>query len=563
MAKEPRSIDGFVLRRREDSPGGRDVQRVFMDAEATKPAKKKIPVLESAPVSKRSPAPPKTTKSAPKEINLKPEDLDDDLAASLQNLGIDKETASSEEAKQDKKSDKKSRRVAKKDKKQLKKAKKSRARRIVKWSLIGLLTLIIAVAGFYAVRFLMAGDKLFQGNILDAFTSKARLQTDANGRSNIIIFGIGDFTWDGTGRDGALLTDSIMVLSIDQDKNDAYMISLPRDLYVKHDCKALGTSAGKLNETFYCAYMDNNQDIDAGAAALQKTAGDILGMDIHYYVQADWTALIRLVDAVGGVDVIIEGSGGNGINDYETGLKLAEGPAHLDGHTALAFARARNSGGGYGLAGGNFDRERNQQKVLVALQKKALSAGTLANPATVNSMLGALEDNLRTSFKSSEVQTLIELARNINSEDIISLPFVDRPDSGPNLMTTGMIGSASVVLPVEGQFKYSDIRAYIKQNLTSDPLTKENALIDVLNGSGEIGLAQRKSDELKDTGFRIGQTTNAPENINESVKIYQLNSEKTATARALQEQFGVQPIVEQLAGHTTSADFVIIFGSSE
>ncbi len=567
MAKNQRSIDGFILQRR-DPESGRDVQRVFMDSNQA-PRKPKNIEVKSAPAAKTSaPALQKSEKMLP---NSQPaEDISEDLQDSLKNLGLDKldeETPMEEEN-----SGKKSRRQRKADKKAAKRGKKAGkksgkrwpVKRIVKWFFIFLIALALAVGGYLLVKTLITGGKVFEGNVLDALTSKSRLAEDENGRTNIVIFGTSGYTIDGENWDGGSLTDSIMVLSVNQDKHDAYMISLPRDLYVKHTCKNwLGTTSGKLNETYQCGFVDNNDSEEAGASALRSTAGDILGLDVQYYVHADWAALVQMVDAVGGVDVTVEGSGGNGIYDYETKLKLAEGPAHLDGETALAFARARGSGGGYGLAGGNFDREKNQQKVLAALQKKALSAGTLANPVAVNSILDSIGDHLRTNFKSSEVQTLIDLAKNIHSDNIISLPLVGRTDGGPDLFKNDNISGASVVVPMLGQYNYSDIKVYVAQNLTSDPLVKENALIDVLNGSGEVGLAQRKADELKEAGFRVGQTANAPENIAESIKIYQLNPDKTASAAALQEQFGVQLVAESLTGYTTEADFVIVFGPSE
>ena len=54
------------------------------------------------------------------------------------------------------------------------------------------------------------------------------------GRTNILIFGTSGYSMDEDAWDGAMLTDSIMVVSLDQDNYDAYMMSLPRDLYVKH-----------------------------------------------------------------------------------------------------------------------------------------------------------------------------------------------------------------------------------------------------------------------------------------------------------------------------------------
>ncbi len=560
MDKKRQSIDGFTLRRRDDALSGNGAnRRAFIDT--TNPSLKG-----------RQPTPHHTLDRQPLSVaarpkpqphqQIQPADLDTEITETLNVLGPINETVavSSEPAKRRHvKKDKK----LKRDKKTKDKSKKHK-RHYVKWTIFTILAILVIMGGFFAYRFLSAGGKIFKGNILDAFTSKAKLLEDENGRTNILIFGTSGYTMSENAWDGAFLTDSIMVLSVDQDKHNAYMISLPRDLYVKRTCKALGTTAGKLNESYYCGYTDNKSSSEAGAKALQDKAGEILGLDIQYYVHADWTALVNTVDAVGGVDVMIESDDSRGIYDVATKVKYPNGEAHLNGERALALARSRNSHGGYGLAGGNFDREMYQQKILAALREKALSIGTLANPVTVNSLIEALGDNLQTSFKSSEIQTLIDLASNIKSDSIISLPLVGRTD-GNDLMTTGMINSMSVVIPTAGTYNYSDIQEYVSENLTSDPVKREAAVIDVLNGSGTYGLAQKKADDLKDAGYKIGAITNAPETSDVAVTIYQLDKDKSATAEALESKYGVKVKDGKLSGYTAKDDvaFVIVFGASD
>ena len=404
---------------------------------------------------------------------------------------------------------------------------------------------------------------MFNGNPLDIITTKTRLAEDDNGRTNILIFGTSGYTMDEDAWDGAMLTDSIMVVSLDQDNNDAYMMSLPRDLYVRNNCPALGKTSGKLNEVFYCAYTTDKDEV-AGAEALMAKSGEILGLDIQYYIHADWTALVQAIDAVGGVDVTIESDDPRGIYDSSTGIKYANGEvAHLDGEKALALARARNHNyGDYGLSGGNYDREKNQQKILAAFQQKAMSAGTLLNPVAVNNLIDSLGNNLITSFETGHVQTLIDIASNLQADHIKQLPFVGRDDGGPNLITTyAPNGTYLGEAPVAGVYDYSEIQAYVAQNLSSDPVVVEGATIDVLNGSDQAGLATKKAEELEDDNYTIGSIDNAPASTTESVTIYQLNSDMTNTATALKDKYGVELIQGELTGYYTTADFVIVFGT--
>lgn len=435
--------------------------------------------------------------------------------------------------------------------------------KIVKWIVIVIILAILGVVGYLAVKAFLAGGKVFNGNPLDIITTKTRLAEDDNGRTNILIFGTSGYTMDEDAWDGAMLTDSIMVVSLDQDNNDAYMMSLPRDLYVRNNCPALGKTSGKLNEVFYCAYTTYKDEV-AGAEALMAKSGEILGLDIQYYIHADWTALVQAIDAVGGVDVTIESDDPRGIYDSSTGIKYANGEvAHLDGEKALALARARNHNyGDYGLAGGNYDREKNQQKILAAFQQKAMSAGTLLNPVAVNNLIDSLGNNLITSFETGHVQTLIDIASNLQADHIKQLPFVGRTDGDPDLIGSySPNGSYLGEAPVAGVFDYSDIQAYVAQNLSSDPIVMEGATIDVLNGSDQAGLATKKAEELEDDNYTIGSIDNAPASTTESVTIYQLNGDMTNTATALKDKYGVELIQGELTGYYTNADFVIVFGA--
>lgn len=453
--------------------------------------------------------------------------------------------------------------------KPLKPVKKARQTiKIVKRILLGIIIVLAGYLVYVGAISLMKSGNIFNGNPIDALLSNEPLQKDANGWSNILIFGTSGYSMSEDAWDGAMLTDSIMVVSVKQDTGEAYMMSLPRDLYVKHNCPLIGTTAGKLNETFYCTYSQDNDKKEAekaGAKALMAEAGEILGLDIHYYIHADWTALVAMVNAVGGVDVKIDSTDPRGIYDSGTGIKYANGEiAHLDGDKALALSRARNHNyGDYGLAGGNYDREKNQQKILAAIQQKATSLGTILNPTSVTGLINGIGDNMVTSFNSSNIKTLIGIANKMKADQIKHLPFTGRPDGEPDLIASYSEGGQYLgEAPVAGAFDYSDIQEYIKQNLSSNAVTREGAKIDVLNGSGKPGVAADQAKGLKSEGYDIESITNSPTDIDDKVRIYQRNSAKTETAKALEKKFGVNVKVGDFDGYTTDSDFVIIYGSA-
>lgn len=445
---------------------------------------------------------------------------------------------------------------------------RSKKRRVIKWTLITLLVIILAIAGYIGVKFILASGNAFRGNIFDIAQSQA-LKMDANGRSNFVIFGTAEDDEAGE-HGGANLTDSIMILSVDQNKKNAFMVSLPRDLWVSYAQACLVGNQGKLNASYFCA-SDDGADEAAGAAALQEQVGEITGLDVQYYIHLNFTAVIDAVDAVGGVEVIIESDDPRGIFDdnfdWKCGyscnfVKYANGPTGvMDGEHALALARARGaSGNTYGLPNANFDREKNQQKIIKALREKAVSAGTLTNIGAVTGLIDALGNNLRTNIETKELRTLMSLGTDISSESITSLSLSDEENQ---LVKTGSYNGQSIVLPSLGLTDFSGIQAFIKKNLTSDPVVREGAEIVVLNGSDVSGAGQVEADKLTEANYTVGTVANAPIGTYNGTTIYQIGSGNTATAAKLAARYGVtiKTTAPPLAV-SDSTDFVIIVGAA-
>ncbi len=441
----------------------------------------------------------------------------------------------------------------------------SRTKRIIKWLLILLLIAGIGLGGFVAYRAFIASGNIFEGNFFDVLQNEP-LKKDANGRSNFLVFGTAEDSEGGT-HQGGNLTDSIMVISVDQDKKDAYLISLPRDLWVRYQETCLVGNQGKLNAVYFCA-SDDGQDEAAGAAALQAKAGEILGLDIQYYVHLNFTAVVEGIDAIGGVEVTIETDNPLGILDRNFDwkcnytcfyVKYKQGETVLlDGERALALSRARNAQGGYGLEGGNFDREKNQQKILQALREKAVSAGTLTNIGAVTGLIDALGNNLRTNIQTKEIRTIMALGNEIASESIIPLSLVEE---GNFLVTTGSFNGQSIVRPLAGLLNYSEIKSYVNKKVNANPVTREAAKVVVLNGGRAAGVAQTEADRLSDLGFEVLLVGNADDAAYNEVEIYQLTDTKPASAASLAQTFGTtvrktDPPVSVVG----EAEFVIILG---
>jgi len=465
------------------------------------------------------------------------------------------------------------RRADKRNDKNPNKKPQSKARRIIKTVLIFLLIGLLAGGGYLAFKAINASDSVFKGNIFD-IVKHDPLKEDVNGRSNFLIVGTSE---DDPGHQGANLTDTIMVVSINQTKKDAFTFSIPRDLRVEYGQACTEGYSGKINSYFSC--IDDGEDDaaeQARLAGMQKFVGEITGMDIQYGVHVNYTVMRDVVNAIGGsITVNIESRNPNGQMDsnfdWKCGANYAKrktvcppnghfidypnGPAVLDAEHALYLAQARGDiAPTYGFEQSNFDRERNQQKILVAIREKALSSGTLTNIGSVTGLVDALGDNLRTNIQTKEIRTLADLAKDIPSEKIVSI----------DLHKEGEIQFDGSGQPTAGQYEYSELQAYLNKVITAEPFVKEEPHVIVLNGSGMAGMAQTEADKLIAKGFTIDSVDNAPDGEYPAYTVYQVATDKPLTAAKLKELYGVTVLTTtppvSVVGTT---DFVVIIGPKQ
>ncbi len=444
----------------------------------------------------------------------------------------------------------------------------SLARRIVKWLIILIILAALSAGGYMAYKFYNAGNSIFQGSFLDILKNQA-LKQDSNGRSNFLILGTSE---DDKGHDGANLTDSMLVVSIDQTSKNVYMFSVPRDLYVKYGTACTAGYSGKINAYFSCVNDGTTDEAEQDRLTqTQKFVGNIFGMDIQYGVHVNHTVIKEAVDAVGGVDVDIQGSNGDsGVLDRNFDwrckytcylVKYNNGVHHLDGEHALYLSMARGDvAPTYGLGNSNFDREKNQQKILMALKDKAMTTGTLTNLSSVMKLIDTFGANLRTNIQKAEIRTIAQVASEVKTADIFMLSLVGVDNS---VVTTGNYAGASVVMPSAGIYGYSEIQSFIKKNITSDPVVKEAAPIEVLNGTGQTGYGQTQADKLTAAGYTVLKVDNAPDGTYDKVEIFQIGTGNAATAAKLSKAYSVTikttkpPVL--VAG---DVKFVIIFGAT-
>ena len=442
------------------------------------------------------------------------------------------------------------------------------SKRVVKWTITVPVLIVLGVAGFFAYRILVASSHIFKGNVLTAaFSSEKPLKTDQYGRTNMLVFGTSE---SDPGHPAAELTDSIMIVSLDQKAKTAFIVSVPRDLWVKYDSACTFGYQGKINTVYECANPDGKNE-EGGQQALAGKVGEVFGVDIQYTVHLNLAVIKDAVNALGGIDITIESPDPRGILDRNFDwrcnytcylVKYPNGPAHLDGEHAMWLAQARNDAGGYGLPRSNFDREANQRKIVIAMKDKATSIGFLANPVSVTNFIESLGNNIHTNIDASEIKTFIKVAKDIDSKNIQSVSIID---STPAILTTGAgPDGSSVVESVDGLYDYTSIQKFMKLQLSGfGDIATEAAKVDVLNASGVSGAATDLASTLESKdGLTVGNVATAPQ-ITGKYQLYDLSGgKKPATLKKLQQVLGLNASTgtKLPAGISSTASFVVVVG---
>lgn len=227
-------------------------------------------------------------------------------------------------------------------------------------------------------------------------TDPAENLVTTNGRTNLVFLGMG-----GKGHDAPDLTDSIIFASLRHSDHSISMVSIPRDVWVD-------SLEAKINT----AYHYGNERREGAGKDLSKSAvSEVLGLPVHYVLALDFEGFVKAIDAVGGIDVEVERS----FDDYKypiPGRENAEpestryehihfekGLTHMDGLTALKFARSRHAEGDEGT---DFARGERQQKIMRAFANKLFQSKTLLNPDTLKQVYSSIESSVDSNIQDKD-----------------------------------------------------------------------------------------------------------------------------------------------------------------
>jgi len=219
---------------------------------------------------------------------------------------------------------------------------------------------------------------------------------------------------------GPNLTDSMMVLALDPNAHTASLLSVPRDLWVNIP----GFHSQRVNTA-----LENT-----GIAGAELTVEKYVGVPVEYYAIVNYTALVKLVNDVGGINVdvpykIYDPNFPNAAENKNTLFELPAGMQHMGGKTALKFARERHV-----FADGDIQRQRDQQLVLYALKSALLQPQNLIK---LPQIIGDMENLVHTNLPYADIPHLAEAALHVPSSAIRSGVFDYSSGAVTNYTTSG------------------------------------------------------------------------------------------------------------------------------
>ncbi|MFA4891277.1 MAG: LCP family protein [Candidatus Gracilibacteria bacterium] len=303
------------------------------------------------------------------------------------------------------------------------------------------------------------------------------LETDKNSHTNFLIAGTGTID-----HDGADLTDTIIVASLDQEKETISMVSIPRDLHIEDP----SLQTPRINEIYFYAKESLGSDIE-GFEYFKSKVEDLTGLDIQYYVKIDFDGFEKIIDTLGGIDIdvpeaLYDPYYPKGESLYYEVFSVPEGPQHMDGETALKYARSRKTTS-------DFDRSSRQQQIIYAIKEKALQTEILLDKDKLSELFSAVKENVTTNLKIREMLTLGAIADKYNQDKIVNMLLHDDPVQCGGFLYAPPLENynGTFVFTAAGGVEY--IQRYFDLITNHQEAFKENSKIYILNGTSTPGIA--------------------------------------------------------------------------
>lgn len=308
------------------------------------------------------------------------------------------------------------------------------------------------------------------------------------------------------------LTDTIIVASYNPNTQTANLLSIPRDTFTGKN-KSRATASQKIN-CLYNISRDPQDTLDA--------VNEITGLDIEYYVLVRTEALIKLVDAIGGVEfnVPIDMKYDDPTQDLHIDLKA--GLQTIDGEKAEQLLRYRHSNYVNGVmttypseyGNDDFGRMRTQRDFIVATLQQTLKP---SNVFKIGQILEIANENVETNLELSYVKDYIPYAVELDTNNIqtATLPGTTPDMSETNNVSIFVVDEDATAELIQSMFyskseesENEDINATSNNTISTTGTTSSQISIELLNGSGDKAKLEEAKELLENAGYDVKKTGN-------------------------------------------------------
>ncbi|HEY0639512.1 MAG TPA: LCP family protein, partial [Pseudonocardiaceae bacterium] len=384
--------------------------------------------------------------------------------------------------------------------------------------------LVLLVTGFAWGTKLWVDEQFRQVDALDPDSTAIVDADKQNGDENFLLVGSdsreGAEAEDGVGDTGGVRgarSDTMMIAHIPADRSRVVVVSFPRDVQIDRPACELwdpqsGSYTGRQHPAEQAVKLNTAYQY-GGPRCVTQVVQQLTGLGINHFISIDFNGFKAMVDAVEGVQVCVE----RPILDTFLGPVVEQpGTVELTGDKALDFVRARHVAGD---PTSDYGRIRRQQRFIAALIREAMSNRVLLDPGKLGGFVEALAAN--TFADNVGVDQMMQLGQSLHGLDAGRVTLVTVPTTGE----ANEFGNE--------ELRQADMSALFRAIIDGTPLpneqpapapsepapsqpgtvtiTADQVKVQVLNGTGEGGLAADIARRMRSVGFQVVKVDNAPQ----------------------------------------------------
>jgi len=307
---------------------------------------------------------------------------------------------------------------------------------------------------------------------------------------------------------GISRADTVIIASLDIEDKKAGLLFVPRDTRLMIPDRGFN----RINAAYAFG----------GPRLVSRTLENFLDIEIDYHVDLDFDAFVRIIDALGGVEIEVEQHLRYRDDAADLTIDIPPGRQTLSGEDALKYVRYRGTHGDIG-------RVRRQQKFIESLVDQVLSPQTVARiPALIQETLRGV----KTDVPVQDVVAFLNVAKDLDLARMETAKLPGRPE---------YINEASYWIANE-----NEARLLVDQLIRSkEYLANTGVDLAIFNGNGVPGQAGSMAEKLERYGFNVVRLANADHYNYEETKIYYFSEEKRQVAENIQQYIGGRTILEE------------------